>query len=494
VTADVESLSELPNGWAWTTLENCVDILDSQRVPVNAKEREAKIAGKSSSELYPYYGATGQVGWIDDYLFEEELLLLGEDGAPFLEPMKEKAYVVNGKCWVNNHAHVLRATREITSNSFLRHYLNLFDYRGFVTGTTRFKLNQSPMRRIPIPLAPLNEQRRIVSKVEELFSCLNAGVESLLKVKTLLKRYRQAVLKYAFEGKLTEEWRKTHKDQAEPAQKLLQHMKQEQKKNAKGKYKELPPIDTSSLPELPESWTWIRVADISETIQYGTSEKAGTDASGVPVLRMGNIKDGKILFDDLKYFPQDWPQLKEFLLEEGDVLFNRTNSAELVGKTAVYEKHHPKAVFASYLIRIKTNKNTYNSSLLSHYINSLHGRRYIGTVVSQQVGQANVNGTKLSLMPVPLLPFEEQQEINREIERNLSIIDTTDKNADQTLNKSERMRQSILKMAFEGRLVPQDPADEPAEKLLERIKGNKIRQDIKNKGSTRDVGLMHYVK
>jgi type I restriction enzyme S subunit len=112
----------LPVGWSLTSLEKCVKILDSQRIPINAKDRERRKGD------VPYYGATGQVGWIDDYLFNEELLLLGEDGSPFLEKNKNKSYIIRGKSWVNNHAHVLRALSQITSNSYLCHYLNDFDY------------------------------------------------------------------------------------------------------------------------------------------------------------------------------------------------------------------------------------------------------------------------------------------------------------------------------------------------------------------------------
>ena len=148
----------------------CVDILDGQRVPINAEEREKRINGKTQSQLYPYYGATGQVGWIDGFLFDEELVLLGEDGAPFFDFSKHKAYIIKGKTWVNNHAHVLRAILGITFNKFVCNYLNCFDYHGYVSGTTRAKLNQAPMRTIPIPLAPLPEQRRIVAKIEALFS------------------------------------------------------------------------------------------------------------------------------------------------------------------------------------------------------------------------------------------------------------------------------------------------------------------------------------
>jgi type I restriction enzyme, S subunit len=122
--------------WQEYRLENCVDILDNQRVPINSDER----AGRQGN--VPYYGATGQVGWIDNHLFDEELVLLGEDGAPFLDKSKPIAYIIDGKSWVNNHAHVLRAKKELTNNWFIKYYFDYFDFADYVGGTTRLKLNQ----------------------------------------------------------------------------------------------------------------------------------------------------------------------------------------------------------------------------------------------------------------------------------------------------------------------------------------------------------------
>jgi type I restriction enzyme S subunit len=324
-----------------------------------------------------------------------------------------------------------------------------------------------------IPLPPLPEQHRIVNKIEELFTKLDAGVDALKKIKIQLKRYRQAVLKNAFEGKLTQQWREAHKGELEPASVLLEKIMEQRKKESKGKFKELPPIDTSELPELPLGWVWTRVGNVALMIQYGTPEKAVFDTSGIPIIRMGNIINGKIVFENLKYFPKDWLKFKDFILQDGDVLFNRTNSKELVGKTAVYKKNYPIAIFASYLIRVRLKKEFYIPNFLSFFINSLYGRKYINTVASQQVGQANVNGTKLSLMPIPLPPLPEQHQIVAEIESRLSVADQLEKVAEQSFKQAERLRQSILKHAFEGKLIPQDPTDEPAEKLLERIKEEK---------------------
>ena len=205
---------ELPKGWANPQLEYCVDILDGKRVPINSKER-AKRKGK-----IPYYGATGRVGCIDDYLFDEELVLVGEDGAPFLDRLKDTAYIISGKSWVNNHAHVLRAINKLVSNELLCHYLNIFDYHEFVTGTTRLKLNQSSLRKIPIRLPPLNEQKRIVSKIEVLFSKID-NVESLTPlVDNKLDILKLSILKQAFEGKLVPQ-----DPNDEPASILLEKIK-----------------------------------------------------------------------------------------------------------------------------------------------------------------------------------------------------------------------------------------------------------------------------
>lgn len=476
-----QDLPELPKGWVWTELKNCVEILDGKRVPVNAKDREVRIAGKTPSELLPYFGATGQVGWIDDFLFDEELVLLGEDGAPFLDPLRDKAYVIRGKTWVNNHAHVLRALSGMLSSAFLCHYLNTVDYHGYVTGTTRLKLDQAPMRKIAIPLAPYQEQKRIVARVEELLTKLDAGVEGLRRVKAQLQRYRQAVLKSAFEGKLTEEWRKTHRDQIGPIGTFLEQINEMKGRSANAAYEVPLPVDTSRLPQLPENWVWIRLGQISRAVEYGTSEKARSEPVGIPVLRMGNIQDGKLVFEDLRYLPQDWSQLSDLVLEGGDVLFNRTNSFELVGKTAVYKKHHPRAVFASYLIRVRVIETAYIPDILSFFINSIYGRRYISSVVSQQVGQANVNGRKLSLMPIPLIPFQEQHAILDEINQRFSTADSTQEAVEQGLAQAERLRHGILSKAFRGKLAPQDPTEEPAERLLGRIRNERSQKMMKKK-------------
>lgn len=136
-------------------LREIVDVLDNKRIPINSAER-ARRGGN-----IPYYGATGQVGTIDQAIFDETLILLGEDGVPFFDPTKHKAYEISGKSWVNNHAHVLRAKKEYVIQRYLLHFLNKFNYTGYVNGSTRLKLTQSDMNRIPVPLPSIERQREL---------------------------------------------------------------------------------------------------------------------------------------------------------------------------------------------------------------------------------------------------------------------------------------------------------------------------------------------
>lgn len=406
----------LRRGWAVAGIDDVADVLDSQRIPVNRQERALRPGD------VPYYGATGQVGWIDAALFDEELCLVGEDGAPFLDRDKPKAYLIDGPSWVNNHAHVLRA-RPITSNRYLKYVLDATDYRPVVNGTTRLKLTRAGLARIPIPLPPLGEQRRIVAAIEEQFSRLDVADDVFTALVKRLGGLAEALISRATKGK----------------------------------------------------WPVVALSDVTRHQGYGSSAKCSVDPTGTPVLRMGNIDGGRIKVGSLKYLPSDHPDAKKFRLTSGDVLFNRTNSPELVGKTAVYRGDPPDAAFASYLIRVQLS-NDCLPAWASLVINSSHGRGYVARVRTQQVGQANVNGTKLAAMPIPLPPLEEQRRIVAELEQQLSLIDSLRAAVESAQKGSAALRRAILERAFRGELVPQDPNDEPASALLERIRAERAAQ------------------
>ena len=173
---DDELPFEIPDSWCWARL-NCISInYDSYRKPVNSYDRKNRVLGKSKDELYPYYGATGQIGFIDDFLFNGEYILLGEDAAPFLDKKAQKAYMIKGKSWVNNHAHILQS---LVFPEYLTNCLNSIDYFNYVYGTTRLKLTQENMNRILVPVPSIEEQRKIAQAINNLFVLIESIKASL---------------------------------------------------------------------------------------------------------------------------------------------------------------------------------------------------------------------------------------------------------------------------------------------------------------------------
>lgn len=195
--------STSPTHWEVKKLGEICEIMDNQRKPINSSEREKRLI--SAKQKFPYYGATGQVGFIDDYIFDCEAILLGEDGAPFLDFFKDKAYMVSGKFWVNNHAHILKAKNKISLNAFICYFLNTLDYSPYVSGTTRLKLNQSSMKNIEIPLPPLSEQNLIVAEIDRRFAIVDKTLNLIDKSIQNAKNLKQSILKKAFSGELRSE-------------------------------------------------------------------------------------------------------------------------------------------------------------------------------------------------------------------------------------------------------------------------------------------------
>jgi type I restriction enzyme S subunit len=363
----------LPDGWIWTSLEKCAEILDRQRVPINSRERAERIEGKPETELIPYFGATGQVGWIDEHIFDEELVLLGEDGAPFLDAGKDVAYMIRGKSWVNNHAHVLRAANGLTRNSYLLHYLNTFDFHEYVTGTTRLKLNQSRMKEIPVPIAPSPEQERIVAEIEKQFTRLDQAVASLRRLQSNLARYKASVLKAACDGRLVPQ-----DPNDEPAADLLARILAErraqwQAANPGKKYQEPVGVEgeTAVLPELPEGWVWAMADQVCDPIPNGStpkSHKMYADSGEVPFLKVYNLThDGSLDFSIKPTFIDEEThvgKLKRSIIYPGDVLMNIVGPP--LGKVSIVPNTYPEWNMNQAIVSFRPILPDLNNQFLSY--------------------------------------------------------------------------------------------------------------------------------
>ena len=390
----------MSNNWNVVPFTEAVDICDTFRKPINSSERASRIKGKEQSELYPYYGATGQVGFIDDYITDGEYVLLGEDGAPFLDAFSNKAYIISGKTWVNNHAHVLRSK---TNNKFLCYYLNSFNYKGYVSGTTRLKLTQAEMKRIPVPVPPLSEQERIVSRIEELFSQLDAGVETLKKTKAQLAVYRQAVLKEAFESVI-------------------------------------PESDTCNVEDVCKD---IKVGIVIKPAQYYTSADVGVRA-----FRSANVREFAVNDSDWVYLTKAGHEANlRSEIHTGDVLVVRSGYP---GTACVVPPTYNGCNAIDILIAVPYAEKILPEYLCA-YTNSPLGKRIIQEK-KRGVAQAHFNVSGYSKTPIIVPCLETQKRVVAEIDSRLSVCDSIEQTVDKALQQAEAMRQSILKDAFEGRL------------------------------------------
>ena len=382
--------------WKYLPLSKAAEICDNLRKPINSKERNERIAGKSVSELFPYYGATGQVGYIDDYITDGEYVLLGEDGAPFLSAFAEKAYIINGKTWVNNHAHILKSH---TSNKFLCYYLNSFNFKGYVSGTTRLKLTQASMKQIMVPVPPLEEQHRIVTRIEELFSQLDSGVETLKKTKEQLKVYRQAVLKEAF----------AHIDEYN----IIRNM-------------------SSLVTSGSRGWA-----------KYYSN-------SGAKFVRIGNLtRTGiDIDFKDTQFveLPDKAEGVRSKLLPN-DVLVSIT--ADL-GSIALVPDNIDEAYINQHIALVRFN-NPNQGKFMAYYLSSDYGQKEL-LKNKRGAGKLGLGLDDIRDSRVPIVTDDMASSVVAEIESRLSVCDSIEKTIDTALQEAEALRQSILKQAFEGGL------------------------------------------
>ncbi len=358
-----------------------------------------------------------------------------------------------------------------------------------------------------IGIPPINEQHRIVAKIEELFSELDKGIESLKKAREQLKVYRQAVLKHAFEGKLTEKWREENKDKLETADQILARIKKERearyqqqleewnknikkweaggkdgKKPAKPKsVKSFPAISEGELlelPALPTDWNWVRLGQLfSISPQNGIYKSSDYYGRGNYIVRIDDFYDGELIrISEFKRLHLSPDELSTYSLCEGDILINRVNSIEYLGKCCEIKTINEPIVFESNIMRLKILRDNVLGGYLTSYLASHGGKKRICKNAKHAVNQASINQTDVGMTPIPICAFNEQGYITSKLDAKLSVVTSQLTDIDINIFRSKALRQSILKKAFSGQLVEQNPNDEPASVLLERIKSEKEKQ------------------
>ena len=360
-------------------------------------------------------------------------------------------------------------------------------------------------RFIPIVVAPVEEQRRITTKIEEIYSELYKGVENLERAHAQLKTYRQATLKGAFEGSLTAKWREANKRRLEePSQRLdrIERARTERYEDqfcnwrmAFDEWKAGPRIERKSprpappralspllkaemerLPTLPAGWSYVRMGLLIDEPKYGTSKKCDYKFSGTGVLRIPNVVDGVINTDDLKGARFDSSDMQTFSLKQGDVLMIRSNgSISIVGKSAIVSEAEEEYLYAGYLMRLRSNHDVVVPEYLLLVLGSQFMRVQIEEKAKSTSGVNNINAREVQSLVVPLCSIKEQRLIVKHLAKVLSRIDALDREIKDQMSLAGALRQAILARAFSGQLVLQDPSDVPASIVLERISADRAR-------------------
>ena len=492
---------ELPQGWAWARLG----------------EIASTSSGGTPSRSNPSY-FTGNIPWIksgelgDGYVTEHSESISEAalaDSSAKLFPKGTLLIALYGA--TVGKVGILTmdaATNQAVCGIFLPPWVELkfaFNYlfslrREFIEqgkGGAQPNISQDIVRNTPFPLPPLPEQRRIVAKLEELFSKLDAGVAAVRRTQALLKRYRQSVLHAAVTGELTRAWRETHPAApAETGAALLQRIRTERRaqweaaqvakrggqlplgEGWKAKYVEPEALDTEGLPELPEGWAWATSEQLCSSVASGSTpkpEELFADKGEIPFLKVYNLtKTGHLDFTNKPTFIREQihnGQLNRSRVNPGDVLINIVGPP--LGKVSIVPDQFSEWNINQAIVAFKAVPGYSNKFLLTSLLTETIMNWLLRTAKTT-TSQVNLSVTVCRQLPLPLPSEAEQAEIVAEVERRLTVLDALSQTLTDELKRAERLRQSILHQAFTGRLVPQDATDEPAAALLARLRETAI--------------------
>ncbi|MEH0332577.1 restriction endonuclease subunit S [Campylobacter coli] len=384
--------------WKINKLEKICEILDNKRVPISQKDR---ISG-----IYPYYGASGIVDYIDKYIFDEELVLIGEDGAKW-DAFENSAFIANGKYWVNNHAHILKPNNEILINKFLVYFLNYSNLEKYITGATVKKLNQQKLKQIEIPLPPLKEQERIVGILDESFAKIDESIKILEQDLLNLDELMQSALQKAFNPL---------------------------KDNVKENYK------------LPQSWEWKSLGEIGEIITGTTPSKNNpnfygneyplfkpSDLNGDIIIKYASDNLSKLGFDNARNLPKDTILVVCIGASIGKVGLSGVNGS----------------------CNQQINAIIPNSAFTSKYLFFVCLSNYFQTILKKNASQTTlpiINKTEFSKLQIPLPPIKEQEQITSHLDELSSHVKNLKQNYQAQIKDLQELKNSLLDKAFKGKL------------------------------------------
>lgn len=493
-------MSELPKGWAPATLQD-IAIWSSGGTPSRSNP------GYFSGSI-PWL-KTGELGPRVIYETEEHISdkAVGASSAKIFPKGSVAIAMYGATIGKTSMLGIEAATNQAcavgipdaTSSEYLYYFL-VSQEKGFVDagkGGAQPNISQGIVKAWPILLPPRAEQIRIVAKLEELLSDLDAGVTELKAGQKKLAQYRQSLLKAAVEGALTAQWRAQHTP-TETGTQLLERILQERlaqwqtkqlskfkeqgkapPKDWQKKYPEPVPPDTTDLPELPQEWVWASLdmlGEIASGVAKGSKVGAGVKVREVPYLRVANVQRGFLDLSEVKTILATERDIAELTLQPGDVLFNEGGDRDKLGRGWVWRDEVASCIHQNHVFRMRPYLQEVLPELISHHGNTF-GKTWFQNAGKQTTNLASINLTMLRMFPVPLGPSDEQREIRSQLQLQIEQIDQQQQAIELGLKQSTAQRQNILRAAFAGQLVTQDLNDEPASALLERIRAERAERE-----------------
>ena len=404
---------DIPDTWIFVRFGELLITRDSERIPVSVSDRNKR------AKIYDYYGASGVIDKIDDFLFDKELLLIGEDGANLLSRSTPIAFIAKGKYWVNNHAHILDACCNLNLD-YVCYYINAISLAPYVTGTAQPKMNQENMNAIWIALPPLAEQKRIVAKVEELLPYVDRYAAAYEKLEQFNAKFpedmKKSILQYAIQGKLVEQ--RPEEGTGEELYQQIQADCQQEESQSKRRSKKTTSVTIAEQDppfDIPETWKWVKLGQLGYTNIGLTYSPKDICEDGIVVLRSSNIQNGKMDYDDIVKVSCPIPDNK--MCHIGDILIcARNGSKRLVGKAALIDQESMS--FGAFMAIFRSVCNPY----ILHVINSAYFRNtLLGDTGTTTINQITQDMLKNVLIPLP--PLAEQKRIVAKLEEILPLCE-----------------------------------------------------------------------
>jgi type I restriction enzyme, S subunit len=489
---DKYQLYELSGAWIWTTTsEVCSSVRDGTHdTPKYFEKGIPLITSKNLSAGTLDFSNTKYISLEDhiqisirssvengDVLFA----MIGTIGNPIVVETEREFSIKNIGLFKKNESAIISKYLKYWLSSF--YFGKILENRALIKGTTQKFIPLGNLRIFPVPLAPLNEQRRIVAKIEALKERSQRVKDAIAQIPQLLSQFRQSVLAAAFRGDLTADWREQNPD-VEPASVLLERIKEEFKSVYQSKKKSrnkenLCLLDKdfikNTFENLPDNWQVTQIKIICSNSFYGP--RFGTDEyidDGIPSIRTTDMTDdGEIILQNPPRVNIPKNRLDDLKVLPGDLLVTRSGS---IGMMAVFRDDYI-AIPSAYLIRFRFS-SLVNIDYIFYYFKSPIGQKLLG-LNSTSVTQSNINAEAIKNIPIPIPPLEEQQQIVSSIKSLLRVVSRAKEQYQEIKNNLEQLDQSVLAKAFRGELVPQNPEDEPASQLCDRIRAEREKLQTK---------------